>query len=552
MFFIVALLELSIENKIEITDCYKASSRIRLISIRGVRSFRLYLTQTGKSDCAQLPRGINITVFANNLQNKQQEFQPISFVLFNFSYTTTIGIVIPCLQCTDDSYLQSNQAIITFESVSHFTQFLVGAVQTQAGQQVNCFRRASMQISLNYISVTQQPSGSCPQLISDINSNVLKKVVLADVYIVYQSGTIDRYEKIEIGTNLLLQEQLSSTSPSVYNITIPNIGLKPMKEPLQFLQFQLYFENQGIPLIATRQVRSFTFALYQNAYQYIQMRTQGNSIYVDLQLNDKHLIQYNQLYNDSQIDKVELQFYGYSNSIHPALTLEQKFETSSVSLYTRELPLTFTTTLSDFSFRSQNIAINCNQILESDCQSEFERLKIYNDNKYQFDAILKFYKNGQIIQAMSKRVDQVTDSCFDSAQITLDKLNLSINLKQNKFAHNCSLNDNQNVTLIFGPIQKIIQFKFDLNLDVSSIERDSLLSSKIIQFTVNDELVDFAAVDQLTEINSEAFKSGAERIIILISVFSIIFCFFVQTVPHLNKKLHIQKKKNVVEENDDL
>ncbi|CAL6077514.1 Hypothetical_protein [Hexamita inflata] len=44
---------MSFANKLEITDCYDSSSYVRLISLKGKRSFKFFLVPTGKVECNQ-------------------------------------------------------------------------------------------------------------------------------------------------------------------------------------------------------------------------------------------------------------------------------------------------------------------------------------------------------------------------------------------------------------------------------------------------------------------------------------------------------------------
>ncbi|CAL6066445.1 Conserved_hypothetical protein [Hexamita inflata] len=154
---------MSFANKLEITDCYDSSSYVRLISLKGKRSFKFYLVPTGKEECNQLPRGLNITVFANKLVDSKNKYIPNSEVIFNFSYYSTIGISITCAKCTNDKYLASDSVIITMESAVHYTRVVLGSVQTQKGYQTNCFTSTKMVIDFNYISIKVSNSQSCPQ-----------------------------------------------------------------------------------------------------------------------------------------------------------------------------------------------------------------------------------------------------------------------------------------------------------------------------------------------------------------------------------------------------
>ncbi|CAL6078764.1 Conserved_hypothetical protein [Hexamita inflata] len=321
-----------ISDKMELTDCYTSKSNIRLISINNQLSFRLYLDPSNKSECAQLPRGINITIFATALIDATSKFIPNSVIIFDFNYSTTIGVTVPCTQCVDEMYFSSDQVIVTFESAIWFTRMVMGAVQTERGLQVNCFKSATSVVDFNTILVKAAVSNSCPQLVAaDITK--LKVISQADFYIVYENGDIDRYEKILVASGLYITNPLNN-GINVFNVTIAGVGNKIMNSGFQYIQLQLYFQDNGVPLQAVVQVSTYSFAGFQNAFQNIDLQVQKSGVYLDIAVNKMtvapgvtlDMVYNNKIFNVMKPDGFLLQFYGYSSVIPSNERLEQPFQ----------------------------------------------------------------------------------------------------------------------------------------------------------------------------------------------------------------------------------
>ncbi|CAL6039631.1 Conserved_hypothetical protein [Hexamita inflata] len=321
-----------ISDKTELTDCYTSKSNIRLISINNQRSFRLYLDPSNKSECAQLPRGINITIFATALIDASSQFIPNSVIIFDFNYSTTVGVTVPCTQCVDEMYFSSDQVIVTFESAIWFTRMVMGAVQTERGLQVNCFKSATSVVDFNTILVKATVSNSCPQLVSaDITK--LKAISQADFYVVYENGDIDRYEKILVASGLYITNPLNN-GINVFNVTIAGVGNKIMNSGFQYIQLQLYFQDNGVPLQAVVQVSTYSFAGFQNAFQNIDLQVQKSGVYLDIAVNKMtvapgvtlDMVYNNKIFNVMKPDGFLLQFYGYSSVIPSNERLEQPFQ----------------------------------------------------------------------------------------------------------------------------------------------------------------------------------------------------------------------------------
>ncbi|CAL6042515.1 Hypothetical_protein [Hexamita inflata] len=586
-FLQLCLLELTIEDKTEFSDCYNASSYVHLVTIRSKRFYRLYLTPTGKLECYQIPRGINVTVFANALVDANGDFIPTSFIVVNFSYATTIGINIRCLKCLDESYLASDQVIVTIESKIHYTRVVMGSVLTQKALQLNCFQSSRTTVDINYIQLQVSNAQNCPQLISPTNSNNMKNLVLADVFIVYLNGEIDRYEKLAIGTDFqTFRKPPSWGSTNTFNATIPNIGLKPLSSSIQFIQFQLYFESAGATLMTSIQVNNYTVIQFQKAYSSIQFKVQGASAYLDLVANTTVLssgLQVFQDYNNQitalQADYVQIQFFGYSSRIPTAYVLDGTQITSSVENYYQEPSMSFTMITSSYKFATGRTRLQCKDLLESDCEANLKRYLATNDSTYQFNMIIRFFKNGQMVKVMNQNVGAASESCFNQAIIKVEKQTMKIELGQ--AISQCSLND-QKVNLVLNMSQTNLDtlvstyqminssgdFAYSYTIPLSTeqfinfqsyvLSPNSKLSQMLIIY-VEDVLMDYVSIDELFISKLDQFKLEAKNAVVAVVVVSIIICIcqilislVIQKVaPMLQQQLQLKMKVKVIE-NDDM
>ncbi|CAL6052894.1 Conserved_hypothetical protein [Hexamita inflata] len=569
---------MSFANKLEITDCYDSSSYVRLISLKGKRSFKFYLVPTGKVECNQLPRGLNITVFANKLVDSKNKYIPNSEVIFNFSYYSTIGISITCAKCTNDKYLASDSIIITMESAVHYTRVVLGSVQTQKGYQTNCFTSTKMVIDFNYISIKVSNSQSCPQLISKTNSSNLKDLISADVYIIYQNGNIDRYEKLQIGSDFKSAKMPPTwSSANTFNITIPNIGYNAMNNAIYYVQFQLHFANTGPKLSATIQANRYTVVQFQYAYESMNAKVQQGVAFIDLKLNMTLTIagslnyqSYNNQINTLQIDRVEMEFFGQSEKIPPEQALDDDvFVTSSAALPYVEPPMSFKTNLSAFQFQNATIPIKCH---DQQCAADLQRYLHTNDSNFQLSMLLKFYKSDVLLKSMNLVINQPTDSCFDSARGVLDGNKLNILAERNAKLTNCSLVQGQKVDLAVNLTQldkvtnqtsaqqlvlQNVDFRYNMSLQLSQEQvsnvqtylagaQNSILT-QLISFSANGNAQDYVYLDEFYEQNTYKFKEFAYMIIISVSAITISVCTILLFIPVIHMKLQpiLQKLQQI-------
>ncbi|CAL6077538.1 Conserved_hypothetical protein [Hexamita inflata] len=610
LFLQISLLDLTISSKEEIVDCYTAASNVRFISLRGNRSFRLYLAPSGKEECKQLPRGLNVTIFATKLVDGSNNFIPNSFIVVNFSYSTTVGINIPCTQCTNDNYLGSDQVIVTMESAIHFTRVVMGAVQTEKGLQVNCFRTgggmggqmggggqnggqngggqngwgqngggqnwaSQMIVDFNYISFQATPSGSCPQLVS-ADPTKLKALVQADLFIIYQDGSVDRYEKLNVGTDIISSSMPpSATAVNTYNVTMSNIGRKPILEAVQLIQLQLYFANTGIPLMATVQANTISLASFQRAFKKINMKVQQDIAFLDLEVNTQvvqgtPLFQsYNTVLQALQPDKIELQFSGYSKQISSSLLLDQTFVTDSATSTYQEPSMSFSMDLDSFTFQNMKMQIDCNLVKEKNCVSNLQRYLNTNDSTFQFNMFVKFYKNGIVVKAMNQPISRATSSCFEGATGFLGPNSIEIQLQQNKEADRCALNVSSKIDLLVNlsktdriskqnTIQQItvtnIEFKYNISLPLTETERAGIVDylasnssnnlAQILSFVNNGTIVDYASLAEFQQSDLAIFQKSAKQAILIVGVVALCFCTISLLYPIARKTIQPKLQKN--------
>ncbi|CAL6074814.1 Conserved_hypothetical protein [Hexamita inflata] len=586
LFVQLCLLDLAVGDKQELTDCYNASSYIRLVTIRSKRFYRLYLTPTGRQECYQIPRGVNITVFANALVDANSDFVPTSYVLVNFSYSTTIGINIQCLKCVDNTYLASDQVIITIESVIHFTRVVMGSVLTEKGLQVNCFQTSRTTIDIDYIQLQVSNSNNCPQLISSTNSNNMKNLISADVFIVYLNGQIDRYEKLVVGTDFqTLRNPPSWGSINTFNATISNIGLKPLSSSIQFIQ--LYFQSTGPTIMTSIQVNNYSVIQLQKAYSSVIFTVQGASAYIDLIVNTALLpsgLQVFQEYNNQitalQPDSVQIQFFGYSSQIPTQYVLDGTQVTSSKENNYVEPSMSFTMTTNSFQFQSGRTRMQCKQVLESDCETDLKRYLATNDSSFKFNMIIRFFKNGALVKVMNRDVKTATESCLNGAVIKVDKQSLIIKLENVK--DQCQLND-QMVKVVLNMNQTDINTLQTISQQISSVEvnfaeeftiplslqqfinlESYILApnsrlSQMLMIYVGDVLMDFVSIDDMYLSKDDQFKILAQNAILSLGLISIMICVCQLFGPTLYQKCQIRiqqrkqfKKIGSVIEHDDL
>ncbi|CAL6017552.1 Conserved_hypothetical protein [Hexamita inflata] len=551
----LALLDLPINQKQELYDCYNASSYIRLVTIRSKRFYRLYITPTGKPDCSQLPRGVNVTVFANKLIDVNNNFIPTSYVIYNFSYTTTIGINVQCLKCTSDTYLSSDQVIVTIESATQYTKIVMGSVLTEKGLQLNCFQSSRTTIDIDYIQLQVSNSNNCPQLISTSNSNNMKNLISADIFIIYLNGDIDRYEKLEIGTQFkTFRSPPSWGATNTFNATISNIGLKPLKCPIYFILFQLYFQSMGATIMTSIQVNNYTVIQLLKAYSNISLKVQGSSAYVDLTVNSSIVSgsmvyqNYNNQLSALQYDAVQIQFFGYSSRIPSTCVLDGTQVTSSVASYYQEPSMSFTFNEIFHSFQSTRIRINCQNVIESDCEQNLQRFLRTNDSTFQFNMILRYFKNDELVKVMNQNVNQISESCFNGANVVVYKSKVQIQIGANQNSK-CNMSGKINISLSAQNESSIItlsyvEFSYDYSVPLT-IDQAKLMQEYIkeqtkgymLQFYINGTVIDFVQVDKMYISQQDLYRNQARKVIYIVGVSSIVICVIQQLAPRIAKTL---------------
>ncbi|CAL6066483.1 Hypothetical_protein [Hexamita inflata] len=585
-FIQLVILDKLITDKIEIVDCYSAATNIRFLTLNGQRSFRIYLDPTQKQECKQFPRGMNITIFATKLVNGGGDFIPNSVIIYDFNYSSTVGISIPCTQCSDDTYFSSDQVIITIESAIHFTRVVMGAVQTERGLQVNCFANAAVVVDFNSIVVTANPSGSCPQIVS-ADPTKLKNILTADFFIVYENGNIDRFEKLIFGTQIT-----SSTTPpaantiNVYNVSIPNIGLKSLDTGFQYIQLQLNFQDSGVPTAAVLQASKFQFASFPGAFVNIDMQVQKSAVYLDMLVNTTEISPglklcdyYNyQLFYQIKPDGFIPQFYGYSTVIPNEQKLAQPFISKASTSVVRTAPMTFTTPVSVYAFVSMKIQVTCDMVQEQTCDSDLDRFLSLNDSNYQMNMYIKFYKAGVMVKAVSQAINKVFDSCFSSAAGFLTDDALNVQIEKNSNSKNCNLIEGQKVDVMLNFTEYIrskhwsnysyfnythTDFSYNITLPITKEQNAQLISYmsrdapdhqifNFIYFKVNDKIVDQVPFSPLYKNDLTLFKQKAEQMIIYLGVVAIVICVFIIFIPILLMRLRprIQRSKELKQKID--
>ncbi|CAL5973147.1 Conserved_hypothetical protein [Hexamita inflata] len=561
-----------ISDKTEIVDCYTASTNIRFLTLNGQRSFRIYLDPTQRKECQQFPRGINITVFATQLINGGGDFIPNSVVIYDFNYSNTVGISIPCTQCSDDTYFSSDQVIITLESAIHYTRVVMGAVQTERGQQVNCFVNATIVIDFSSIVVSAIPSGSCPQIVS-ANPTKLKNIVSADVYIVFENDKIDRYEKLTFGSQIMSTiSPLDANAINVYNISIPNVGVKFVEQGFQYIQLQLHFLDTDVPVMAAIQATKFQFASFPGAFLNIDMQAQGDTFYFDMIVNNiteaspgvKLCDYYNyQLLNVIKPDAIVAQVYGYSSIIPSSQQLESPFKLQQFSNLTRQQSMTFTIKILSFRFASGKIQITCDMVLEQDCNLNLERIMTMNDPNYNINLNINFYKAGLIVKSVSQAINKIYDSCFSSASAFLSSDSLTIKIQQNHQSKNCKLIEGQKIDVLLNFTECIkslsfanytfftynqLDFKYTMIYQISNEQQKQLLNYisretaehqlfQFIYFKLGNLTIDQVSFAPIYNNDLTTFKQNAKQLIIYLSVVSILICAMILMIPIVIRKI---------------
>ncbi|CAL6011240.1 Conserved_hypothetical protein [Hexamita inflata] len=586
MLFTYVINDLLQNAKLELSDCYSPSTNIKILTLNGQRSFRIFLDPTKKKECSQLPRGVNVTIYATALIDGSNNFIPNSMIVYDFSYATTVGITVPCTQCSSDTYFSSDQVIITIESAIHYTRVVMGAVQTERGLQGNCFKQVSAIMDTNLIVLQTQQSGNCPQLISSGDPLLLKNVIGVDLYIIYENGDIDRYEKLTVGTQATtLPSPPSSTLETNYSIAITNIGAKAQLTSVQFIQLQLSFDNAAIPMIASVQTSTVVYSSFAGGFIDIQLQGQTTSAYIDIQVNDTIITvpgftgklsdYYNyQIFNVMMPDKYLVQIKGFSTTIPSQYVINQPFVQQSIAQPAREAIMTFTVDVELFGFQSGRYQLTCDMVTEKEsCKENFARLLSTQDPNYQVNFQVLFYKNNALIAGTSSKISRITDSCVSSATGLIQTQSFDVEIFQNVNSKNCGLKVNQIVTAILNlteynvstrqTIEHIMTFtgvKFDykLVLPITNEQKQTLLNImnkeneqykifELISFTVNGKIVEQVGIDAMFKNDLSEFDKNVQQCIIAVGVVSVVICAIMILIPIIVGKVKpiIEQKKKI-------
>ncbi|CAL5991048.1 Conserved_hypothetical protein [Hexamita inflata] len=568
------LLDILITDKAEIVDCYTAATNIRFVSLNGQRSFRIYLVPTQKLDCSQFPRGMNITVFATQLVDGSNNFIPNSVIIYDFNYASTVGISIPCTQCADDTYFSSDQVIVTMESAIHFTRIVMGAVQTQRGLQVNCFSNAAAIVDFSAIVITTTPSGSCPQLVS-ADPTKLKNLISADFFIVYETGEIERFEKLVVGTSLLsATTPPAANAPNKYTIAIADIGRKPIDIGFQYIQLQLNFADTGVPIMAVIQASTFQFASFPGAFLNVDVQVQKGTFYFDMVVNNNPVatpfgpiplsMYYNYLiFNATKCDGFVPQVYAYSSTIPSDLRLAQPFVNKSLAAVERAAPMTFTSPVSIYGFVSAKIQVTCDMVQESDCMYNVDRFLNMKDPYFNMNIYVKFYKGSQMVYAVSQKINKVYDSCFTSSIGFLSSKELTINITKNTGAKSCFLSNGQKVDVMLNFTEYTralhyanytffnyaqLDFSYQMTFPISPEQHEFLLGYlsretaahqifQFVYFKISGKTIDQASFSPLYMNDLTVFKQKAKMMIVYLAVVSVGICAVILMIPVIMRKV---------------
>ncbi|CAL6031495.1 Conserved_hypothetical protein [Hexamita inflata] len=568
---IIALADLSISNKIEIVDCFTPATNIRFVALNGVRSFRIYLNPTGKADCRQLPRGINVTVFATALVDGSNNFIPNSVIVYDYNYDTSVGLSIPCVQCTDNTYFSSDQVIITFESAIHYTRTVMGAVQTERGLQGNCFSNIVGSVDANQIAISSNPSGNCPQLVSGVPTELLA-ITAADLYVIYENGDIDRYEKLNVATQFsTVPSPASASAATKYLISMTGIGSKPLLQSVQFLQLQLYYVDSGVPIVAAMQTTQMQYASFAGAFIDIQMQVQSDSAYVDMIANTvtpspvgppfKNLAEfYNyQIFYLMQPDSVITQLVGFSNSIPSNYLLHSPFQTKSIAQPQREPLVTLTVPLTKYGFVTIRFQVPCIMALEKDCKAQLARILATQDSNFQLMFVAKFYKNNVMLKAGGFKITKIYDSCFVASNGFIGTEEFTLTIEKNEKSKNCQLIEGQKVDVNYNFTEfyfdthtrrerilnfNQVEFKYNLSLPLSAeIIKD--INTYVgtpglvvfMAFSVNGKIVEQVNVANLYKNDLSKYTKNAQNMIIILGSIAIGIAFITFLIPVLGRKL---------------
>ncbi|CAL6066461.1 Hypothetical_protein [Hexamita inflata] len=425
-----------------------------------------------------------------------------------------------------------------------------------------------MIIDFNIIQIKISESQSCPQLISSLNSNNLKDLVSADIYIIYQNGEIDRYEKMQLDKDFRSAKMPPLRNViNTFNAMIPNIGYKALNNAISYVQFQIYFASTGPQLSAIIQANRYSVVQFQYAYQSMDAKVQQGVAFIDLKLNMTSIgpgifnyLSYNNQIIAMQVDRVEMEFFGQSEKIPQAQALDDDvFVTSSAALPYVEPPMSFKTSLSAFQFQNETIPIKCH---DQQCATDLQRYLHTNDSNFQLSMLLKFYKSDVLLKSMNLVINQPTDSCFDSARGVLDGSKLNILAERNAKSTNCSLVLGQKVDLAVNltRVDKVtnqtstqqlvlqnVDFRFNMSVQLSQEQVSNVQTylaavqnsnlAQLVTFSANGNTQDYVYLDEFYEQNMYKFKETARILVTVAAAISTSICTVLVFIPQISRKL---------------
>ncbi|CAL6024551.1 Conserved_hypothetical protein [Hexamita inflata] len=568
------LADLLQNEKLELQDCYTPASNIKLISINGQRSFRISLSPTNKTECSQLPRGVNVTVYATGLVYGNGSFVPVSQIVFDFSYETTVGIQIQCTQCLDDTYFASDQVIVTIESQIHFARVVMGAVQAERGLQLDCFKNVFSVLDLDNLALFTEPSGNCPQLNSLLVPGSMLEVESMDFFIVYDNRDIDRFEKLKVGSELSLSNQPPlSSGQTIFNINIPKMNVKGISTWILYFEFHIYFKS-AVPVIANIQSAFISYSLFAGAFQEVKLTIQKNAFYLDFYLNTAQVSfppfsgplsdYYNSQINTKQPNKCVLELVGFSASIPPELQLKDNFITKITNQVPRIAQMAFDLDTNYFQFKNERRTFSCEQLRDPiKCLNNLEKLLQMKDPNFLALFQVQFYRDEQLLSAVSTLIFDMKDSCFLKADGFVQQNGINVIFEQHADSKYCKLVEGQQVDFelnITGAqktsiVNSQLKFSYNVSLQLTSEQVAEILDivakqsiNKLIVTAVikeNGNIIDQITLDNVYKSDLTQFELNAKLCIVAISVASVLICVLISAIPLIQQRCKLMFKRQV-------
>ncbi|CAL6088227.1 Conserved_hypothetical protein [Hexamita inflata] len=570
----LVLADLLQNEKLELYDCYTPASNVKLISINGQRSFRISLTPTNKTECSQLPRGVNVTVYATGLVYGNGSFVPVSQIVFDFSYETTVGIQIQCTQCLDDTYFASDQVIVTIESQIHFTRVVMGAVQAERGLQLDCFKNVFSVLDLDNLALFTEPSGNCPQLNSPLVPGSMLEVESMDFFIVYDNRDIDRFEKLKVGSELSLSNQPPlSSGQTIFNINIPKMNVKGISTWILYFEFHINFKS-AVPVIANIQSAFISYSLFAGAFQEVKLTIQKNAFYLDFYLNTAQVSfppfsgplsdYYNSQINAMQPNKCVLELVGFSASIPPELQLKDNFITKQTQQVPRIAQMAFDLDTNYYQFKNERRTFTCEQLRNpTQCLNNLEKLLQMKDPNFLALFQVQFYRDEQLLSAVSTLIFDMKDSCFLRADGFVQQNGIYVIFERHMDSKYCKLVEGQQVdfqlnitsALKTSIVNSQLKFSYNVSLQLTSEQVAEILdmvakqSNKLTITAVikeNGTIIDQITLDNVYKSDLTQFELNAKLCIVTIAVASVLICVLISVIPLIQQRFKLMFKRQII------